>query len=194
MAYLVGMSAILIDSLRHEFLRYKALAQGAFAQVPDDKLTAHGPDHANSIGVICWHVAGNFQSRFTEFLTSDGEKPWRHREEEFADRTVTRAELMEKWELGWATVLDALNGLTDADLGRTVTIRRQPLFVHEALNRSLAHVAYHVGQIVFIAKGLQGPDWKFLSIAPGKSDEYARNATMERAADHAQALGAKDRH
>ena len=183
-----------IDSIRNEFLRYKALAQGAIVQVSDAKLAAHGPDHANSVVVICWHIAGNFQSRFTEFLTSDGEKPWRHREEEFADRTVTRAELMAKWELGWTTVLDALNGLTDADLGRTVTIRSQPLFVHEALHRSLAHVAYHVGQIVFIAKALQGPDWKFLSIPPGKSDEYARNATMERAADHAKALGAKDRN
>ena len=182
------MSTTLIDSIRNEYLRYKALAEGAIAQVPEAKLAAHGPHHANSIVVICWHIAGNFQSRFTDFLTADGEKPWRHREEEFADRTVARAALMAKWEAGWTVVIDALKGLTDADLGRKVTIRSQPLFVHEALNRSLAHVAYHVGQIVYAAKALQGPDWKFLSIAPGKSDDYARNATMERAADHAKAL------
>ena len=119
-----------------------------------------GPGGGNSILVICWHVAGNLRSRFTDFLTSDGEKPWRNREEEFQDRAATRAELLAHWEMGWSALLDALAGLTDSDLARTVTIRGQPLRVHEALLRSLAHVSYHVGQVVYAARALRGGAWR----------------------------------
>ena len=131
----------LIKSIADEFRRYKAGAEGALAQVSDSLLSEPGPGTGNSLAVICWHMAGNFQSRFADFLTTDGEKADRHREEEFAPRSVTRAELMTKWELGWSTVLLTIDALTDDDLFKTVTIREQPLSVHEALHRSLAHAS-----------------------------------------------------
>lgn len=108
---------------------------------------------------ICWHVAGNLQSRFTDFLTSDGEKPWRDREQEFAARTVSRAELLARWQQGWAPLLSTLGRLTDADLTATIMIRGQPLAVHEALHRSLAHASYHVGQIVYLSHAICGTGW-----------------------------------
>ena len=120
------------------------------------------------------HVSGNLKSRFTEFLTSDGEKPWRSREEEFSARSVTRAALLAKWNEGWKVLLGTLDGLTDGQLDQTVTIRGQPHRVHQALHRSLAHTSYHVGQIVYVAKGMRGEDWKYLSIAPGQSDAFTK--------------------
>lgn len=171
----------LITSIDAEYRRYRALADGALAQVPDAALVIPGPNDGNSIAVICWHVAGNLQSRFTDFLTADGEKPWRQREEEFAERVVTRAELESKWNAGWEVLFGAIDALTDADLTRTVTIRQQPLAVHEALHRSLAHVSYHVGQIVYLAHALVGPAWRYLSIAPGGTAAYNANPTKERA-------------
>jgi uncharacterized damage-inducible protein DinB len=179
----------LIASIRAEYVRYKALADAAIAQVTDGDLATGGPAHGNSIITICWHISGNLQSRFTDFLTSDGEKPWRQREEEFQPRTTSRADLLAKWNIGWSVLLDTLSGLSDDDLDRTVTIRGQAMRVHEALHRSLAHTAYHVGQIVHIAKTLRGDDWKFLSIPPGKSDEYSRDANRELPSAHAAALG-----
>ena len=173
------MSSI-VESIRVEYLRYKALAEGAIEQLSEAQLSAEGPNGGNSIAVICWHISGNLQSRFTEFLTSDGEKPWREREEEFRSRTVTRAELLSKWEDGWRVLLDALSNLTDQQLQRTVTIRREPWLVHEALHRSLAHLSYHVGQIVYIAKSLRGIDWKYLSIPPGQSDAYLKAPSSDR--------------
>jgi uncharacterized damage-inducible protein DinB len=178
----------IIDSIRAEYLRYKALAEAAIEQLSEDQLSAPGPGDGNSIAVICWHVSGNLRSRFTDFLTTDGEKPWRQREEEFLARTVTRAELREKWNEGWDVLLGALSGLTDEQLTNTVTIRSQPLLVHEALHRSLAHLSYHVGQIVYIAKAMRGKDWKYLSIPPGKSDAYNQAPTREKAASHQAAL------
>jgi uncharacterized damage-inducible protein DinB len=179
----------LIDSVRGEYLRYKKLAEGAIAQLDDDELAAR-PDGRNSIIVICWHVSGNLRSRFTDFLTSDGEKPWRQREEEFADRAATRAELMAKWDEGWAVLLEALKQLTDDQLHAEVTIRGQGWEVHEALQRSLAHTAYHVGQIVYIAKSLRADKWKFLSIPPGQSDAYNQKPAMDRPSAHAAAVDA----
>jgi hypothetical protein len=160
----------IIDSIRAEYLRYKALAEGAIDQLGDGELSAPGPNGGNSIAVICWHISGNLKSRFTEFLTSDGEKPWRSRDEEFKARSVTRPTLLAKWAEGWNVLLGALDGLSDEQLELTVTIRGQPLRVHQALHRSLAHISYHVGQIVYIAKAMRGKDWRYLSIAPGKSD------------------------
>ena len=138
--------------------------------------------------VICWHLSGNLKSRFTDFLTSDGEKPWRQRDEEFQARRVTRAELLDKWESGWAPLLSTLMALTDVQLQATVTIRRQPLVVHEALHRSLGHTAYHVGQIVYQAKALRGVAWRYLSIPPGGSNAYNRDPTNEHAAGHTASL------
>ena len=163
-----------VSSIRAEFLRYRALAEGAVRQVSDSELSAPGPEAANSLAVICWHISGNLQSRFTDFLTTDGEKPWRHREEEFAARAVTHAELEAKWATGWNTLLQTLDGLNDSHLARTVIIRGQPLSVVEALHRALAHCSYHVGQIVYVAKALRGNQWTYLSIPPGQSDAYNR--------------------
>jgi uncharacterized damage-inducible protein DinB len=178
------MNAI-VGSIRAEYLRYKALAEAALGQLSEAELVAPAAGGGNSVAVICWHVAGNLRSRFTDFLTSDGEKPWRKRDEEFEGRTVTRAELLAHWERGWAPLLDTLSTLTDADLERTVTIRGQPLRVHEALHRSLAHVSYHVGQAVYASRGLCGESWRFLSIPPGQSEQYNARPTGEKPEAHA---------
>jgi uncharacterized damage-inducible protein DinB len=180
-----------VDSIRAEYLRYKALADAAMDQLEEPQLSLPGPNGGNSIAVICWHVAGNLRSRFTDFLTSDGEKPWRQREEEFEARTVTRAELQARWSAGWEALLGALASLSDEQLQQTVTIRQQPLRVHEALHRSLSHASYHVGQIVYLAKVLRGADWRYLSIPPGGSDAYNQAPTKDKPSAHSAALEQK---
>lgn len=175
----------IVTSIAGEYTRYKALAEGALMQLTEDQLAAPTPSSGNSVATICWHVAGNLRSRFSDFLTSDGEKPWRQREEEFAARTVTHAELMAHWEAGWDALTRALSQLDDTMLGQTVTIRQQPLTVDQALLRSLAHVSYHVGQIVFAARMLAGPEWRFLSIPPGESAAYNANPGSETPEAHA---------
>jgi hypothetical protein len=179
---------VLIESIRDEFLRYKALAEAAIGQLEDAELGARGRGFDNSIAVICAHVAGNLRSRFSDFLTSDGEKPWRDREDEFRTREVNRTELLQAWDDGWSTLLETLAALSDNHLPEQVTIRQQPLSVHEALHRSLAHTAYHVGQIVFIAKSIRGANWEFLSIPPGASNAYKQAPRDERAAAHIERL------
>src|SRR5829696_2733835 len=181
------MSSI-VASLRAEYLRYKALAEAALGQLSEPELVVSGPGAGNSVATICWHVAGNLRSRFTDFLSSDGEKPWRRREEEFQPRMASRAELHAHWERGWTAVLDTLRDLTDADLARTVTIRGQGLTVAEALHRSLAHTSYHVGQIVYVARGLRGEDWRFLSIPSGQSEQYNAQPTLEAPGAHAASV------
>lgn len=170
----------IIDSIRAEFLRYKNLGEKAIAQLDGAALSAVPAGGSNSIATICWHMSGNFRSRFTDFLTSDGEKPWRQRDEEFEPRAVSREELLEKWEQGWRVLLDALGQLTDDDLERTITIRNQPHSVTEALLRSLAHASYHVGQIVYAAKAARGDQWTYLSIPPGQSEQYNQQPTLDR--------------
>lgn len=170
----------IIESIRAEFLRYKNLGEKAIAQLDGAALSAPPAGGGNSIATICWHMSGNFRSRFTDFLTTDGEKPWRMREEEFEPRAVSRDQLMEKWEQGWHTLLTTLDTLNDSDLERTVTIRDQPLSVCDALLRSLAHASYHVGQIVYAAKAARGDQWTYLSIAPGQSDEYNKRPTRDK--------------
>jgi|SRR5262249_26335749 len=162
----------LITSIRGEYERYKALGEGAVRQVQDEDLPRPGPNGSSSLAIICWHISGNLRSRFTDFLTSDGEKPWRNREEEFDDRAVSRAEFMAKWEQGWSTLFAALDALTDDQLHDTVTIRGQAHKVHEALLRSVAHTAYHVGQMVYLAKAFCGDRWTSLSIPRGQSQTY----------------------
>ena len=131
--------------------------------------------------MIVWHLAGNLRSRFTNFLTSDGEKPWRDRDSEFQARPdVARDELLEQWNVGWATLFAALEPLTDDDLSRIVTIRGEKFRVHEALHRLLAHTSYHVGQIVYLAKTFRASEWDCLTIPLGKSQEYNRNPTHEK--------------
>lgn len=178
----------LVKSIEVEYLRYRALAEAALAQVPESMLSEPGPAGGNSLVVMTWHMAGNLTSRFTDFLTSDGEKPWRDREDEFRPRVVSRDELMLKWTDGWNALLTALSELTDDDLTRTVRIRGQELAVHEALHRSLAHASYHVGQIVYLAHAKCGVDWRYLSIPPGGSAAYNANPGAEKASAHAALL------
>ena len=170
----------LVASIEAEYRRYKTLGENAIHQLPDAQL-ADAAGGSNSIATIVWHLAGNLTSRFTDFLTSDGEKAWRDRDSEFLPRQVARAELHAKWEDGWQVLFAALQGLTDADLAKTVAIRGQPHTVAEALHRSLAHASYHVGQIVYVAKALQGADWRYLSIPPGQSAQYSKSPTLDRA-------------
>ncbi len=177
----------MVSSIAAEYRRYKSLGEAAITQVNEaDLAKAVGED--NSIAVIVWHIGGNLRSRFTDFLTSDGEKPWRNRDEEFESRVVTRQELLAKWESGWQALFDALASLTDADLDRNVTIRGRPLAVSDALLRSLAHTSYHVGQIVYIAKALNGTAWQTLSIPKGASAAYNQNPGRETPERHAAML------
>jgi hypothetical protein len=178
----------LVTSIESEYRRYHALGNAAMAQLADAELNREGPGGANSVTVVAWHVGGNLASRFTDFLTTDGEKPWRHRDEEFAARTPTRAELMEHWERGWSILFASLATLTDEQLLASVFIRGTELRVHEALHRSLAHASYHVGQIVYLARSVRGPEWKYLSIPPGETEAYNRNPTRERADAHTSTL------
>jgi hypothetical protein len=171
----------IVSSIEGEWRRYKVLGERALDQTRDDELERRGPGNGNSIAVIVSHIAGNLKSRFTEFLTTDGEKPWRDRDREFESRTnVRRAELMETWRDGWDALFAALGPLSDDDLSRTVTIRGEKFLVHEALHRLLAHTSYHVGQIVYLAKSFRSTGWNYLTIPPGKSQEYNRNPTHEK--------------
>jgi hypothetical protein len=169
-----------LESIESELHRYKRLGEKAIGQVAPDALARRPPGDGNSVATIVWHVAGNLRSRFTDFLTSDGEKPWRDRESEFAFRTVTPAEVVARWEEGWTVLLGAVSGLSDEDLGRPVRIRGEELSALDALHRSLAHTSYHVGQIVFLSRALCADQWKWLSIPPGKSDEYNRHPTPQK--------------
>ena len=174
-----------VAAIEAEYRRYKALGDSAIAQVRDDELGRTGPGDSNSIELLIRHIAGNFASRFTDFRTSDGEKPWRHRDGEFESAGQTRAELLSAWEASWAVVFKEIGALTDGDLQDTVTIRGQPMRIDEALLRLLAHAAYHVGQIVYVAKAIRAGDWKWLSIPKGMSEAYNRSPGKENAAAHA---------
>ena len=156
------------------FRYYKQLADRAMAQVSDEQLTTVIDAESNSIAIIVRHLAGNMISRWTDFLTSDGEKPDRDRDAEFRDPRATRAELTALWEQGWRCVFEAMDRLSDADLTREVRIRGEAHSVMQAINRQLAHYAYHCGQIVFLAKHLRSADWKTLTIPRGQSDAFNR--------------------
>jgi hypothetical protein len=161
------LTSYVADSLA-VFRQYKQLAEAAIAQVSDDQLHRALDGESNSIAIIMKHMAGNMRSRWTDFLTTDGEKPDRNRDGEFEAPPGTRGELMEMWEAGWSRVFGALASVTDDDLARTVYIRREPHSVMQAINRQIAHYACHVGQIVFLAKHLQSSSWKSLSMPRAK--------------------------
>jgi uncharacterized damage-inducible protein DinB len=156
------------------FHYYKKLAEGAMAQVSDEQLFATLDDEMNSIAIIVKHMAGNMRSRWTDFLTRDGEKPDRNRDSEFIEPPATRQDLLRLWNEGWERVLQALQPLSDADLQRTVSIRGEPHSVMQAINRQIAHYSYHAGQIVFLAKHFRGSDWKSLTVPRNKSAEFNR--------------------
>jgi hypothetical protein len=154
------------------FRLYKRLGEGAMAQVTDDQLTTVLDTEMNSIAQIVKHMAGNMRSRWTDFLTTDGEKPNRERETEFIDPPATRAALLALWESGWDLVFKALEPLSDGDLGRVVSIRGERHSVMQAINRQMTHYAYHAGQIVLLAKHFNGSAWRSLSIPRGGSTRY----------------------
>jgi hypothetical protein len=162
-------SHCLVDLVR-TFRNYKALGDGALSQVSDADLHTRVDRDANSIAIIVKHLAGNLRSRFTDFLTTDGEKPDRDRDAEFEmAEPVSRDDMNGWWEEGWAIAFKSLEALAPEDLERTVTIRGEPFLVLEAVNRLANHAAYHVGQIVLLAKHFSGPEWKSLSIPKGQS-------------------------
>jgi hypothetical protein len=164
-----------LEESRRQFRGYKRLGEGALAQMKDEELLVTLDPESNSAALIVKHLAGNMRSRFTDFLTSDGEKPDRHRDQEFElPSETTRAIVMQWWEAGWSCVFSALEPLQPEDVQRTVTIRGEPHTVLQAINRQLAHYAYHVGQIVFLAKHFRSQDWKSLSVPRGKSEEVNR--------------------
>jgi hypothetical protein len=160
------------------FRYYKKLAAAAMSQVGDEQLFATLDGEMNSIAVIVKHMAGNMKSRWTDFLTSDGEKPDRNRDSEFVEPPSSREALTEMWEQGWSCLFNALEPLTDADLTRTVTIRGEPYSVMQAINRQVAHYSYHCGQIVFLAKHFKSHDWTSLSVPRGRSG--ASNEKVQR--------------
>ena len=160
------------DALR-EFRRLKRQAEKALAQVSDDEFFRALDEESNSLAIIVKHLAGNLRSRWLDFLTADGEKPDRHRDSEFIiEPGDTRAALMERWERDWKYLFDALEPLGEDDLMRSVTIRGEPHTVVQAVNRQLSHYGAHVGQIVFLAKHLAGPNWKTLSVPRGQSEQF----------------------
>ena len=170
----------MIEPFATEFRRYRATAEEALAQVPDEALNRVPLPDGNSLAMLVRHLSGNLTSRFTDFLTSDGEKPWRNREGEFEERSYTREEVEKRWQEGWSVLAQVLEQLSKEDLDRTVRIRGQELTVHAALARSLAHLSYHVGQMVLLARMEQAHHWEWISIPKGESERYNQNPTKER--------------
>jgi uncharacterized damage-inducible protein DinB len=161
-----------LESSRRLFRYYKSLGDKAMAQVEDEALM-HQPDpESNSIALIVKHMSGNMLSRWTDFLTSDGEKTWRQRDQEFEGSYADREALLEAWEKGWQCLFDAVDPLTAADIERIVYIRNEGHTVMEAIQRQIAHYSYHVGQIVFLARHLSGAQWQSLSIPKGNSQVF----------------------
>jgi hypothetical protein len=166
-----------LEEARRQMRGHKRMGEGAMAQLRDEDFFATLDPESNSVAILVKHLAGNMRSRFTDFLTSDGEKAERFRDTEFElTSATTRAEVMKRWEEGWACVFGAIDGLKPEDVMRTVTIRAEPHTVLQAINRQIAHYAAHVGQIVFLAKHLRSSEWKTLTIPRGKSEEFKKVA------------------
>jgi hypothetical protein len=170
-----------LEEVFRQLRAYKRLAEGAIAQLQDEELFATLDPESNSVAILMKHIAGNLRSRFTDFLTTDGEKPDRRRDQEFEmTPATTRTDIMRWWEQSWEILFLTIMNLSADDLERTVTIRGEPHTVLQALNRALAHHASHVGQIIFLAKHLRSTEWKTLSVPRGKSEEY----DAQKAAQH----------
>ena len=164
-----------IDEARRQLRGQKRLAEGAISQLKDEELFATLDPESNSVAILVKHMAGNMRSRFIDFLTSDGEKPNRLRDQEFElTATTSRADVIRWWEDGWAQVFAALDSLKPEDVMHTVTIRGEPHTVLQAVNRQIAHYSGHVGQIIFLAKHLRANEWNTLSIPRGKSEEFKK--------------------
>ena len=161
-----------LESAKKQFNQYKMLGEKAMLQVPEEKLFWQFNSESNSIGSIVKHLWGNMLSRFTDFLTTDGEKPWRNRDSEFENDIKSKDELFSKWDEGWKCLSGALAPLTTEDLLRPIYIRNEKHSVMEAINRQLTHYAYHVGQIVFLGKMICNEKWESLSIPKGNSKQF----------------------
>lgn len=161
-----------LESAKKQFEYYKLLGEKTFAQLTDEQLFQQCNEESNSIGTIVKHLWGNMLSRWTDLMTTDGEKEWRQRDAEFENDIADRAELLAKWNEGWACLFNALNALTEADLDKVIYIRNQGHTVTEAIIRQLSHYPYHVGQIVFIGKMMCNNKWSSLSIPRGNSQTY----------------------
>lgn len=164
-----------LESAKKEFGYYKLLGEKTFSQLTDEHLFIEANSESNSIATIVKHLRGNMLSRWTDFLTTDGEKEWRKRDEEFENEISTREELLQKWQEGWSCLFKALDSISDDDLSRVIYIRNQGHTILEAINRQLSHYPYHIGQIVFIGKMLSDKNWNSLSIPKGGSKEYNRD-------------------
>ncbi len=161
-----------IHSIKKQFQYYKMLGDKTFEQLTEDELFWQFNDHSNSISIIVNHLHGNMLSRWTDFLTTDGEKDFRNRDQEFEDIIDSRAELLTKWEAGWECLFLAIDSINEDNFNTEIYIRNMGHTIIEAFNRQLAHYAYHLGQIVFIGKMIKGADWKSLSIPKGDSKKY----------------------
>lgn len=172
------MPGLVIETCRTEFSKLKSMAERAMEQLTWDQCQVQINKQQNSVAAIVKHIAGNSRSRWTDFLNSDGEKSDRNREAEFHPDYATREEMMKAWEAGWQCLYNALDGLSDDMLSRSVYIRQEPHTVFAAINRQTSHYAYHVGQICLIAKHVKGDDWQYLTIPPGQSDAFNRKMGM----------------
>ena len=166
------MEYLYIDSIKKRFLYYKNLGDKTFEQLTDEQVFWQYNEESNSIATIVKHVSGNMISRWTNFLTEDGEKPWRNRDSEFSNSLKNKTDVIELWENGWRVFLDALSEINEQNLESTIYIRGEAHSVLDAVNRQLAHYPYHIGQMVYIAKMLKNNDWKTLSIARNTSEDF----------------------
>ena len=181
MSDFVLVTSSFVDAFRHSFEYHKRLADRATAQLSDEKLRLSLDSNTNSIAVIMKHVAGNLVSRWSDFLATDGEKPWRNRDDEFIDTFTSREDLFKFWERGWSVLFGSLGNLNPQELLRTVFVRGEPHSVPLALSRSLAHTAYHVGQIVQTARVLAQERWETLTIPRGQSEQFNEQMRREEA-------------
>jgi hypothetical protein len=166
------LKAIFLQSAIKRLTYYKDLGDKTFAQLADIDFHYQPNEESNSIAIIMQHMAGNMLSRFTDFLTTDGEKDWRNRDTEFIEQQLSKQQLIDLWEKGWKCCLNTLNTLTEDDLLKTIYIRQEGLLVIDAINRQLAHYPYHIGQIIYAAKIINNTNWQNLSIAKGSSAQF----------------------
>ena len=170
--YSVMIEQLYLESAIKRLKEYKALGDKTFIQLDTAQMNWQLNTSSNSIAIIIQHLHGNMLSRWSNFLTEDGEKEWRKRDDEFEQQTHSKEDLIDKWEKGWQVVIETIQSLTGDDLSRTITIRSQPLIVVDAINRQLAHYSYHVGQIVYLGKCLCEENWQSLSIPKGNSNAF----------------------
>lgn len=163
-----------LDAVSRRMREYKRLGEGAMAQLQDHEFSLRPNEVSNSMAQLVAHLSGNMRSRWTNFLTEDGEKPWRNRDQEFEDQLTSRQEILSSWESGWDTFLGATENLDPADLLRIITVRSEPLTVLDAITRQVAHYSMHIGQMLYLAKIIRGDDWNSLSIPRGGSADYNR--------------------